>query len=108
MKDGNLLEYVIKNDNIREVPQKYKCNIEIYSLEMFSHFINNFLNSQRMLIRFCRDICNGMAFLHSHQVLHKDLAARNILLSDKTAKIADLGLSSFLTNDEGGIYAVRF
>lgn len=48
-----------------------------------------------------------MAFLHSHQVLHKDLAARNILLSDKTAKIADLGLSSFLTNDEGGIYAVR-
>ncbi|CAL8137127.1 unnamed protein product [Orchesella dallaii] len=79
MKDGNLLEYVKKNDNIKE----------------------------KTLVRFCRDICNGMTFLHDHQVLHKDLAARNILLDGKTAKIADLGLSSFLTSDEGGVYALN-
>ncbi|ODM96900.1 Tyrosine-protein kinase Fer [Orchesella cincta] len=79
MKGGNLLEYVLKTDNIKE----------------------------KTLSRFCRDICNGMTFLHNHRVLHKDLAARNILLDGKTAKIADLGLSSFLTSDEGGVYALN-
>lgn len=61
---------------------------------------------QTSLIRYCRDICQGMTFLHNNNVLHKDLAARNILIDGRTAKIADLGLSSFLTTDNDEVYTV--
>ena len=35
--------------------------------------------SQRL--RIIRDICSGMAFIHSHQMLHRNLLPRNILVS---------------------------
>jgi serine/threonine protein kinase len=43
-----------------------------------------------------RDVASGLAFLHDQRppVVHRDLSARNILLSsDMTAKIADLGVA---------------
>ena len=32
-------------------------------------------------LRIVRDICSGMAFIHSHQILHRNLLPRNILVS---------------------------
>ena len=34
-------------------------------------------------IDFCKQICSGMAYLHSQNILHRDLACRNILVSNK-------------------------
>jgi serine/threonine protein kinase len=43
----------------------------------------------------CLDIADGMHFLHSSQVLHRDLKSANILLDrDGRCKIADFGLST--------------
>ena len=45
------------------------------------------------------DVANGLSFLHGQNppVVHRDLPARNILLSlDMTAKIADLGVARIL------------
>jgi serine/threonine protein kinase len=43
----------------------------------------------------CLDIADGMRFLHSSQVIHRDLKSANILLDrDGRCKIADFGLST--------------
>lgn len=43
-------------------------------------------------LRIVRDICSGMAFIHSHQILHRNLLPRNILVGEHfNAKISDFG-----------------
>ena len=56
--------------------------------------------SSRILIQWCYDIAKGMQFLARRNIMHGDLAARNILLEDElvhsrriVAKISDFGLS---------------
>lgn len=49
-----------------------------------------------------KQICEGMEYIHSKNVLHRDLGARNILLDDcLTAKVADFGLSKNVGSLEG-------
>jgi len=51
------------------------------------------------LIRWSLDIAEGMAYLSSRKVIHGDLAARNVLLTEKRiAKVTDFGLSRQLYN----------
>nr|XP_695792.1 megakaryocyte-associated tyrosine-protein kinase [Danio rerio] len=46
------------------------------------------------LLRFALDVCEGMEHLESKKLLHRDLAGRNILVSeDGVAKISDFGLA---------------
>ncbi|MEN2497655.1 MAG: hypothetical protein MHMPM18_002019 [Marteilia pararefringens] len=54
---------------------------------------------EERLLQFGLDIARGMAYLHSSQVLHIDLAARNVLVdSDWTCKVSDFGLSKRLSS----------
>ena len=60
---------------------------------------NDAINS-RCLIKWAYNIASGMQFLAEREIMHGDLAARNILLSDNlsqgkypVAKIADFGLA---------------
>lgn len=49
--------------------------------------------------RWSREICRGMAHLASKQVVHADLATRNVLLNgNEEAKISDFGLSRRMYN----------
>nr|KAG5709599.1 hypothetical protein BaRGS_001649 [Batillaria attramentaria] len=51
-----------------------------------------------MLLRFALDAAQGLRHLAEKQIIHRDVAARNVLLGDRlVAKIADFGLSK---NDE--------
>jgi len=53
--------------------------------------------------RVITDVASGMAHLASIGIVHKDLAARNVLLSDGLiAKVSDFGLSR--QTDEEGLY----
>ncbi|CAD5212536.1 unnamed protein product [Bursaphelenchus okinawaensis] len=50
----------------------------------------------KLRMAFCFDIALGMEYLHAHECLHRDMAARNCLVDRKfqCAKISDFGLSS--------------
>ncbi|XP_041356821.1 angiopoietin-1 receptor-like [Gigantopelta aegis] len=49
---------------------------------------------QTTLLKFALDTASGLAHLADHQIIHRDVAARNVLLADHlVAKIADFGLS---------------
>uniref|UniRef100_A0A9J7YKH5 Tyrosine-protein kinase n=2 Tax=Cyprinus carpio TaxID=7962 RepID=A0A9J7YKH5_CYPCA len=53
-----------------------------------------FAISATQLLRFSLDVCEGMEHLESKKLLHRDLAGRNILVSEDTvAKISDFGLA---------------
>ena len=57
-----------------------------------------------LLLRIAKEICVGMAFLHSEEngIVHRDLKPANILLNPAGAvKIADFGLARMSTEDVG-------
>ncbi|PRP88303.1 hypothetical protein PROFUN_03412 [Planoprotostelium fungivorum] len=50
--------------------------------------------SNKDLIVFVYDLCNGLRYLQSQNILHRDLAARNLLIDGSgSVKISDFGLS---------------
>ncbi|MFH4978379.1 hypothetical protein AB6A40_005088 [Gnathostoma spinigerum] len=46
------------------------------------------------MLRFATEASDGMAYLHRQKCIHRDIAARNVLLSAKQeVKISDFGMS---------------
>ncbi|PKY39301.1 kinase-like protein [Rhizophagus irregularis] len=62
-------------------------------------------------IQMALDITNGLKFLHSKGIIHRDLHSKNILVNDRKLLIADLGLSKKLaeatTHSKSNKYGMR-
>ena len=57
------------------------------------------MNSKSRLARLlnvCIDVCDGMEYLESNRIIHRDLACRNCLVGEgEVIKVADFGLARF-------------
>ncbi|CAF4280605.1 unnamed protein product, partial [Adineta steineri] len=61
--------------------------------------------SQKDLLGFSIDTCEGLAYLEQNHIVHRDIAASNVLIADdNTAKISDFGLAKSIeiTEKENG------
>ncbi|XP_067465187.1 macrophage colony-stimulating factor 1 receptor 2 [Thunnus thynnus] len=56
------------------------------------------------LMRFSHQVAQGLDFLSTRNCIHRDVAARNVLLTDcRVAKICDFGLARDIRNDDSYI-----
>jgi eukaryotic-like serine/threonine-protein kinase len=53
-----------------------------------------------LLVQTLRDVARGLQHLHDSSLIHRDISARNILLSPSGAKIADFGLARGLREEQ--------
>ena len=98
-KHTNLVEFigVITINGMKGIMLDY-CELGDLHKLLINIPIFNRLVEEDYLLKIIKDIASGMESLHVNEILHCDLAARNVLISGSlnrgiTARIADFGLS---------------
>ena len=70
--------------------------------ESLTHFLER---SQQPLayyieVDLCHDIAQALAYIHSKEIIHRDLSSNNVLLIAGRAKITDFGMSKLLNSKQ--------
>lgn len=81
-------------------------------MELLMTCLHNFLESEAAQLHngikrsILLDVSRGLVYLHGVDIVHRDLSARNVLLTTSlTAKIADLGMARMFTQTAGKLAA---
>ena len=74
-------------------------------MELMDESLTRFLErSQQPLaynieVDLCHDIAKALAYIHSKEIIHRDLSGNNVLLLAGRAKITDFGMSKLLDSN---------
>uniref|UniRef100_A0A914V6G0 Protein kinase domain-containing protein n=1 Tax=Plectus sambesii TaxID=2011161 RepID=A0A914V6G0_9BILA len=92
-RKGNFVDEIVRYSG-KKRRTVYKSELDEYWAPLYAQRRVGNIVTTSDLLSFAYQIANGMEFLHSKEVVHRDLALRNILLSfDYVVKIGDFGLS---------------
>ena len=75
--------------------------IRLNQLFSLSYLRKNPIIRWNALKRWCRQILNGLEFLHSKHIIHRDIKCDNIFVNGSTGdvRIGDLGLSTRISEE---------
>lgn len=87
---------------------EYHCSAFIYYFQLRSYLIRHrtVLDTSTLLLYGCQ-LSSALSYLDSRKFVHRDIAARNVLVSsDRCVKLSDFGLSRWIDDDSfyTGIY----
>ena len=63
---------------------------------------------RKVVKKWCRQILDGLSFLHAKRIIHRDLKCDNIFINGNNSeiKIGDLGLSTLMREGQGQVQSV--
>jgi serine/threonine protein kinase len=64
----------------------------------YSPFLCTLLTNLLLNPPLAADLANGLSYLHTQRVIHRDLGSRNLILSNSRLKICDFGCARKMTN----------
>ena len=95
-----LLGVVTQSNPLKMVTEQMRTGLKLFLDAMLKNSIITFEIFGPLFLRFTNDIATGMEYLARKRYVHRDLSARNILLSkDLSCKIGDFGLARKVAND---------
>ncbi len=98
---------LINHPNIIQYLGTYRdpdTNAPVLLMELMDESLTHFLESSpgdipyHIQVNLSYDIAQALAFLHSNEIIHRDLSSNNVLLLAGRAKVADFGMSKFDTH----------
>ncbi len=108
LEHPNLLRYydVVLLEQSNALGEQEQLQIGIMEYANAGDLKNHIKSNPRSpeLKRFLREVLLGLEYLHDHGIIHRDLKAQNILLTDRvgklTAKISDFGISKNMSGED--------
>ncbi|KAF6167340.1 hypothetical protein GIB67_043201 [Kingdonia uniflora] len=90
-------ENIVRLQDVVHSERRLYLVFEYLDLDLKKHMDTcpDFAKDQRLIKRFLYQILRGIAYCHSHRVLHRDLKPQNLLIDRRTnsLKLADFGLA---------------
>ena len=92
LRHPNLVQYLgLCHDPDTKLP--------VFLMELMNDSLTHFLKAPRTIsyhtqVDICHDIAEALSFLHSSNIIHKNLCSNNVLMDDScTAKLTDYGMA---------------
>lgn len=92
-------EHIIKLKSFIKANSKTYLFIEKCDCNLIE-FLNNYEFDMKGVKKIMRMVILGLAYIHDHQILHRDIKLGNILIKNDCIKICDFGLSCYEWNND--------
>lgn len=90
--------YIVRYHSVWLENQRLYISMELCQCSLAKH-IKDIEITEGLIRKILRDVCKALKKIHSHDIVHMDIKAENILFSfSKKFKLGDLGLGRVLTN----------